>query len=153
MLYTRWREDGLPVNYSKERRSTNEKDVATEIQLNENVEFIKRRELQIIWRKNMKKKINIALVAPKFIDAEDAQNYHLFEGHYNPITKQFVQSGKASCCGKCRCTSSSEYARISYLDCTCEEARKKAREVVKRFEDNGKRVCGQCVATLYSDDI
>ena len=153
MLYTRRREDGLPVNYSKERRSTNEKDVATEIQLNENVEFIKRRELQIIWRKNMKKKINIALVAPKFIDAEDAQNYHLFEGHYNPITKQFVQSGKASCCGKCRCTSSSEYARISYLDCTCEEARKKAREVVKRFEDNGKRVCGQCVATLYSDDI
>lgn len=153
MLDTRWREDGLPVNYSKERRSTNEKDVATEIQLNENVEFIKRRELQIIWRKNMKKKINIALVAPKFIDAEDAQNYHLFEGHYNPITKQFVQSGKASCCGKCRCTSSSEYARISYLDCTCEEARKKAREVVKRFEDNGKRVCGQCVATLYSDDI
>lgn len=153
MLYTRWREDGLPVNYSKERRSTNEKDVATEIQLNENIEFIKRRELQIIWRKNMKKKINIALVAPKFIDAEDAQNYHLFEGHYNPITKQFVQSGKASCCGKCRCTSSSEYARISYLDCTCEEARKKAREVVKRFEDNGKRVCGQCVATLYSDDI
>ena len=133
MLYTRWREDGLPVNYSKERRSTNEKDVATEIQFNENVEFIKRRELQIIWRKNMKKKINIALVAPKFIDAEDAQNYHLFEGHYNPITKQFVQLGKASCCGKCRCTSSSEYARISYLDCTCEEARKKAREVVKRF--------------------
>ena len=101
----------------------------------------------------MKKKINIALVAPEFIDAQDAQNHHLFEGYYNPITRQFDPSGKESCCGKCRCTSSSEYARISYLDCTCEEARKKAREVVKRFEDNGKRVCGQCVATLYSDNI
>lgn len=103
--------------------------------------------------KKMKKKNNFALVAPEFIDAENAQNHHLFEGHYNTITRQFEPLGKESCCGKCRCTSSSEYARISYLDCTCEEARKKAREVVKRFEDNGKRVCGQCVATLYSDDI
>ena len=98
-------------------------------------------------------KKNYALVAPMFIDAENAQNYHLFEGHYNPLTRQFVPSGEASCCGRCRCTAPFGYARISDNDWPDEIARMDAREVVKQFEDLGKGVCGQCVATLYRDDI
>lgn len=98
-------------------------------------------------------KINYAFVAPQKINAENAQNFHIFEGHYDPIQKQFVSSDDKSCCGKCKCTSSSDYARVCELDDTYEVARKKAREVAKGFEDRGKKVCGQCVATLFSDRI
>lgn len=98
-------------------------------------------------------KINFAFVAPKKINAEKAQNFHIFEGHYDPRKRQFEPSDNKSCCGKCHCNTSSDYARVCELDCTIEEARKRAREVAMRYEDSGKRVCGQCVASLFSDGI
>ena len=100
----------------------------------------------------MSSKIDYAFFTSQNIDAEDAKNIHLFEGHYNRDNGIFSCSGKLSCCGKCSLVSEAGWNQVAaeYSD---EATRKKAREIAKDYEDRGTTVCGQCVARLYSDEI
>ena len=92
-----------------------------------------------------------SFVKPQFIDAENAQNYHIFEGHIDPRDGHFVSSNRKSCCGKYHCTSPSAY-EIVFLSPN-EDLLMKVRKIAKWHEDRGEKVCGQCVATLFSDNI
>lgn len=87
-------------------------------------------------------------VKPQYIIAENAKNIHLFEGYFDPSTGHFELSKNESCCGNCRCVSHN-YSFVA--ESSDEETLKHAREVAKRYEDQGKPVCGRCVAALYSD--
>lgn len=96
-------------------------------------------------------KFKYAFVAPKYIDGENAQNYHIFKGLTDPRNGNFIASNGKSCCGKCHCTSPSAYETV-FLSPN-EDLLMKVRKIAKWHEDRGEKVCGQCVATLFSDDI
>ena len=100
----------------------------------------------------MDSKTDYAFYEPQYIDAEDAKNVHIFEGHYNRDKNTFSRSGKFSCCGNCSLVSNAKWSKVAaeYSD---EETRKTARAIAKNYEDRGITVCGQCVARLYSDEI
>ena len=96
----------------------------------------------------MIKKLSYCFVKPQYIIAENAKNIHLFEGYFDPSTGHFELSKNESCCGNCRCVSHN-YSFVA--ESSDEETLKHAREVAKRYEDQGKPVCGRCVTALYSD--
>ena len=97
-------------------------------------------------------KLVYVFVKPQFVDAENAQNYHIFKGYYDLRTGHFISftNGK-SCCGKCHCKSSSE--RVRPFENPNEDSLMAARRYAAYLEEHGKKVCGQCVATLFSDGI
>ena len=100
----------------------------------------------------MNQKIDYAFCKSKYIDAEGAENIHVFEGHYDRNNNTFSRSEEYSCCGNCIPVPGVKYDSVAaeYSD---KETRKKAREIAKNYEDNGITVCGRCVARLYSDEI
>ena len=100
----------------------------------------------------MSSNTDYAFCKSQYIDAEDAKNIHLFEGHYHRDENTFSPAGRFSCCGKCSTVSDVKYCAVA-AECSDEETLKKAREIAKNYEDHGTTVCGQCVARLYSDDI
>ena len=99
----------------------------------------------------MDSKTDYAFYKPQYIDAEDAKNIHIFEGHYNREDKTFL-CAKKSCCGNCGRVSDAKWSEVA-AECSDEETRKTARAIAKNYEDRGITVCGQCVARLYSDEI
>ena len=100
----------------------------------------------------MDSKTDYAFFTAEYIDAEDAKNVHIFEGHYNRDTNTFSRSGNFSCCGNCNLVSKAKWNKVA-AECSDKETRKKAREIAKNYEDCGITVCGKCVARLYSDEI
>ena len=92
-----------------------------------------------------------AFYYPQQINAENAKNIHIVVGTYDPQTEKFWCK-QTCCCGKCSLIPGAEYNDIA-AESTVEATRMKARGLAKDFEDNGDKVCGQCVATLFSDDI
>ena len=101
----------------------------------------------------MNTKTDYAFYKSQYIDAEDAKNIHIFEGHYNPMDGKFRRIGEDSCCGKCHpIPCGAKFDKVATGD-TDIEIRKEARRIAKEYEDNGITVCGQCVARFYSDDI
>ena len=99
----------------------------------------------------MSSKKDYAFFTSQDIDAEDAKNIHIFEGHYNREDETFL-CAKKSCCGNCGLVSNAEWAKVA-AECSDTETRKKARAIAKDYEDRGITVCGKCVAKLYSDKI
>ena len=101
----------------------------------------------------MNSKTDYAFYMSQYIDADDAKNIHIFEGHYNRENNTFQRTEKYSCCGKCRPISQgARFDKVATGD-TDAEIRKEARRIAKEYEDHGITVCGQCVAKFYSDDI
>jgi len=85
------------------------------------------------------------------IDAENPKNIHICVGFYNPLTRRILHK-RSCCCGKCSLKPDAG-CELVVAESTIEATRMRAREIAKMFEDDGNTVCGQCVATLYSDDI
>ena len=100
----------------------------------------------------MSSNTDYAFCESQYIDAEDAKNVHIFEGHYNRVENTFSRSDDFSCCGNCIPVSGVKYGDVA-AERSTEETRKKAREIAKNYEDRGTTVCGRCVARLYSDEI
>ena len=100
----------------------------------------------------MSSSTDYAFYTAEYIDAEDAKNVHIFEGHYNREDKAFRRFGNESCCGNCGLIAKPYWDKVA-AECSDEETRKKARELAKDYEDRGITVCGRCVARLYSDKI
>ena len=100
----------------------------------------------------MAKNIDIAFVPPQFINAENPQNFHLFEGHFNPSTKRFTPTDGKSCCGNYTHVRNGQFDEVT-TENSIEATLRKAREIAKRLETEGKNICGRCVATLYRDNI
>lgn len=100
----------------------------------------------------MNTKTDYAFCKSQYIDAENAKNIHIFEGHYNREANTFQLTEKYSCCGKCRTISSGTRFKVAKGD-NDTEIRKDVRKIAKDYEDSGVTVCGQCVARFYSDDI
>lgn len=92
-----------------------------------------------------------AFFGPQQINTENAKNIHIVVGFYDPATKVFSHK-YTCCCGKCSLIPCASFIKV-VAEGTVEATRMKARELAKDFEDNGYEVCGQCVATLFSDDI
>lgn len=101
----------------------------------------------------MNSKTDYAFFTSQYIDAEDAKNIHIFEGHYNRDKKTFQLTKKDSCCGNCRLIPQGAKFEEIATGNTDAEIRKEARRIAKEYEDRGITVCGQCVARFYSDDI
>ena len=92
-----------------------------------------------------------AFFDPQQINAENAENIHIVVGFFDPSTKVFSHK-YTCCCGKCSLIPGASFINVA-AEGSVEATRMKAREIAKWFEDNGHRVCGQCVATLFSDDV
>ena len=102
-------------------------------------------------KENKMEKVGYGFYNPQQIDAETPKNIHIVVGSYDPLTKTFSRK-RTCCCGKCTLKPQAGYKHV-VAENTIEVTRMKAREIAKMFEDDGHTVCGQCVATLYSDDI
>ena len=94
---------------------------------------------------------SFAFFSPKQIKAENPKNIHIVAGSYDPQNKVFVHR-RTCCCGKCSLIPNASYNLVA-AENTEEATRMKARAIAMGYEDRGETVCGQCVATLYSDDI
>lgn len=93
----------------------------------------------------------IGFFGPQRINAENAQNIHLVVGVYDS-QEELIEHRRTCCCGKCSVAPNAEWDLVASEN-TDEATRMKARAIAKDLEDCGFRVCGQCVATLYRDDV
>ena len=98
------------------------------------------------------KKTDYVFIESEHIDAEESENVHIFETQYNHKTNKFSIPKDKSLCGKYKVSSGLVCGKVA-AENTNEETREKAREIAKNYEDDGITVCGQCVATLYRDDV
>ena len=102
----------------------------------------------------MSKIRTFVFIEPKYIDAENARNIHIFEVEYDTEKKEAYinSSNNESCCGNCIAKIPGKYLVIAAGN-SLEERRRDARRLAKEYEDTGKTVCGQCVSTFYSENI
>ena len=94
---------------------------------------------------------NYAFVKPEHIIGDNVQNIHIFACNFDPSTGNFKPSEAGSRCGICHALANTNSAFA--VGNTDEEALRKARLIAADLKNRGEEVCGQCVATLYSDGI
>ncbi len=88
-------------------------------------------------------------VRPEYIIGDHPQNIHIFACYFDPSAKTYTFSN-LSLCRKAVLASKFSACRRAVGN-TDQEAMACARLMAAELQNEGEEVCGQCIATLYSD--